>query len=210
MSLKPAVALVVLVLTAPSCVSEAPLTSSVQGTVLAEDGQPLVDATVYGLPELDMIHQIRTQTDGDGRFFLKQIPPGAVYLHAFKESDWYPYDFFSFFNTRTGPSGKVTVEPGATKEDVVIQMGRRAGALDIEIADENGAMLTEGVGLTFTRDDIPGNYGRGAGASIHSLLVPAVPFTMTIEAEGYKTWRSGVIKPESRKTLHITVRMQRL
>ena len=183
---------------------QVPAAGSVGGVVLREDGQPLAGATVCGLPEQDMGHQIRTTADVQGKFLLEQVPAGGVYLLAFKETEWYPYNFFSFFSSGPQPSPKVAVGAGKITDNAVIHLGPPAGALNIEVVDQSGTALSEGV----NRDDIPGEYRRGAAASTYLLLVPAVPFHMTVEAPGYEPWHSGVIKPESRKALNVVVRLK--
>src|SRR5271157_3806575 len=80
-----------------SAAQDGAITGSVTGVVLDAERRPLPGATVYGLPEKDMRKQFRTTTDAAGEFTLSNIPAGYVYLHAFKEHDGYPYDFFSFF-----------------------------------------------------------------------------------------------------------------
>jgi hypothetical protein len=206
LSLRLATCLVALVLTPRPSASQSAAIGSIHGLVLRQDGQPLSDATILGLPEEDMRRQIRTTTDNQGKFLLENVPAGLVYVHAFKESDWYPYNFFSFFSGPETPL-RVRVEAGRTSEKAVIHLGPPAGALNIEVFDQNGAPLPEGVNLVFRRDDIPGDYRRGANASTRLLLVPAVPFHLTVEAQGYQPWHSGVLTPEPQKALDIALRM---
>ena len=70
---------------------------SIRGVVLDRDGRTLPGAKVYGLPEQNMLRQIGTTADDTGRFTMSDVPAGTVYVSAFKESDGYPYNFFSFF-----------------------------------------------------------------------------------------------------------------
>ena len=195
-------------LTQAAFLAQVPPTGSIRGTVLTEDGQPVAKATVYGLREPDMTHQFRTTTDDNGRFLLDQIPAGSIHLSAFKESDWYPDNFFAFFSTGTETSVEAAVDAGKATENVVIHTGPKAGKLNLEIVNMDGARVSEGVNLIFTRDGMRGDYRRGGGG--YPILVPAVPFSLTVEAPGYQPWRSGLIKPESMKTTDITVRLRHL
>jgi hypothetical protein len=208
MRLKLGIAVAAFALTRAPSIAQAPHAGSIRGLVLTEDGKPLANATVYGLRELDMTHQLRTTTDDKGQFLLEKIPAGSIYLLAFKESDWYPYNFFAFFAAGAGKPTTVAVEGGKTTENRAIHMGPRAGALNLDIVDVNGATVSDGVNLIFTRDGMPGDYQRGGGG--YPILVPTVPFRLTVEAPGYQPWHSGVIKPESTKTLDIAVQMKPL
>jgi hypothetical protein len=103
---------------------------TIEGIVLDEQGKPLPDAVVYGLPEKDMRNQLHTTTDKDGRFTLHNVPVGGVYLSAFKESAWYPYNFFSFFITPDQKTpNEVQAKDGETTKGAVIQLGERAARL---------------------------------------------------------------------------------
>ena len=72
---------------------------SVAGVVLDDEGRFIRDATVYALPEKDMRKQLTTSTDEQGRFLLKAVPTGSVYIDAYKENDGLPHNFFAFFKT---------------------------------------------------------------------------------------------------------------
>lgn len=204
--------------------TETPHRGSVQGVVLDGVGKPLPGATVYALPEMDMLKQIRATTDAAGKFTVNDIPEGGVYLGAFKERDGYPYNFFSFFlMPGERRPDKVNVKAGETTKDVVIQLGAKAAYLSIKITDEHGMFLDEGthLGYVFTRPDIPANrgyYERGANLKGETLMVPPVPFRLTVEAKGYETWhyggkgwqgQEGLITLKSGETLNLTIRLKR-
>lgn len=179
---------------------------SVEGVVLDEQGEPLPKATVFGLPEEDMGHQIRTTADWEGRFTLGGVPPGWVYLHAYKESAGYPYDFFAFFNTKDRKPVKVHIEAGKMTSNVVLKLGPRAAHLDFTIIDQDGMPLKSDSQLLFVRDDIPGTYRRGGTTG--SILVPPVPFRLTVEAQGYQPWKSDLIDLKSGQVLQIVARLK--
>ena len=186
-----------------------PPSGSVQGIVLDDHEQPLPDATVYALPEGDMLHQLRTRTGPEGTFTLDGVPPGGVYVHAYKESAGYPYDFFSFFCAYDRPLIKTHVEAETVTRGVVVRLGARAGRLNIEVTDQDGTPVNAypGIQLSFDRDDIPGPYRMGARAK-ESLLIPPVPFRLTVEAQGYEPWKSGVIALKSGGTLDLAVHLR--
>ena len=68
-----------------------------QGSILDREGVPVARAIVYALPEQEMSKPIFATADDEGKFILKDIPAGHAYISAYKESDGYPYNFFSFF-----------------------------------------------------------------------------------------------------------------
>lgn len=188
---------------------------SATGVVLDSAGKPLAGATVYALPELDMLHQIRTSTDSAGRFTLRDLPPGSVYLDAFKESDGYPYNMFSFFKSpgeRTPV--KIKIAAGKVTANVVLQMGLRAAYLQFDITNDDGSPVDGEV--LFDRLDMPGPYSRGVNAR-ELLMVPPVPFRLTFRAAGYlpwhyggKRWRAqeGLITLKSGETMRIPIHLK--
>jgi carboxypeptidase family protein len=179
---------------------------SIQGIVFDGNGKPLAGATVYGLPEQNMNREVDATSDAAGRFVLSELPEGDVYVSAFKESAWYPCNFFAFFLSPGGNTpNKVAVKAGETTKGVAIQLGQRAARLNLEIMDQNGKPIEEGVALTFTRPDQPGPFSSGSTGK-ESFLVPAVPFRLTVEAKGFKPWRTDgllVLKPEETRQLSI-------
>lgn len=202
-----AIVVIGLTLARATSLAQSPPVGSVRGVVLADDGQPLSGATVFAVREQDMTHQMRTTTDDRGRFRLEGVPVDSVDLSAFKDTDWYPYNFFSFFHTVSGIPARIAVKGGVTTDNVVIRMGPRAGALNLKVLDAGGTTIEEGVSLVFAREDMPGEYRRGGGG--YPILVPPVPFRLTVEAPGCQPWHSNVLKPESTKTIDLTVRMKR-
>jgi hypothetical protein len=189
---------------------------SATGVVLDSAGKPLSGATVYALPKEDMLHQIRTSTDSEGRFTLRGLPPGGEYLGAFKESDGYPYNFFSFFKSpgdRTPVEIKITA--GKVSPNIVLQLGLRAAYIQLDITNDDGSPL--GGALSFDRPDIPGPYRRGVSAN-ELLMVPAVPFRLMFEAVGYLPWHyggerwrgnSGFITLKPGETMHLQIHPKR-
>lgn len=183
---------------------------SVHGVVVDERNQPIRRATVYGFPEHDVRRQIRVISSTDGEFDLENVPPGVVYISAFKESDGYPYNFFAFYTTTARAVIKVNVEPERRAESAVIQLGPKAASLRINITDQDGVPFVGKATLRFTREDVPGIYSIAAELPSHSMLVPPVPFRFTIEVSGYQLWTSGLVAAASGETLEIPVRLKPL
>lgn len=193
-----------------------PGSGSVEGIVLDGNGAPLSHAVAYALPEQDMTKPISVTADETGKFVLKDVPAGIVYVAAFKESAGYPYNFFSFFIMPGERMPKIEVKSGETTKDVVVQLGVKAARLNIQITDGEGHPLDRNVQLTFTRLDMPGYYQTAAKRS-KSLQVPPVPFRLTAEAEGYETWhyggdkwmgKEGLISLKSEESFNVSIRLR--
>jgi hypothetical protein len=193
---------------------------SVQGIVLDGDGNPLPGARVSAHPFTDMVNsRIYTDTDEAGRFDLRGIPAGGVYLRAFKESDGYPYNNFAFYIMPGEVMPQIHIDPGETVKGVVIQLGARAAHLNIQLTDSDGVPLKQGGGLVFDRLDQPGPTGRYERSSHaqESLLVPPVAFRLTVEVKGYEAWHyggkhwredAGIISLKSGESLALIVRLK--
>jgi hypothetical protein len=175
--------------------------AAIYGTVLDGNRRPLPSATIFAIPEMGgPAKERRTISDSAGKFSLTSLAEGTFYLQAFKPSDGYPYNFFSFYLMpgEVVPN-KVTLNSGEKKTDVVIQLGERAAYLMFKVTDEGGNVLRDGFNVTFSRPDQP---GAETGPSIdpHSddrldlskpLLVPPVPFRATVTRGGYQAWHFG-------------------
>jgi hypothetical protein len=202
-----------------------PSLGSVEGVVLGEDNRPLSGASVYGLPEKDMRREIWATSDNAGRFTLQNVPAGNVYVLAFKESEGYPNKFYAFYKVKTAHSSvKLEIKPGETA-NVTIQLGPKAAYLKVDAINEKGKPVTVG-SYQLDRDDVPGPYGTsvstdprlvGVGFINGVMLVPPVPFRLTVRADGYEPWRyggsrwqtnHGLIALKSGQTLVLHVRLK--
>jgi hypothetical protein len=190
---------------------------SVQGVVLDQQSKPIPNASVYANLEEDMRRPVAvTTTDSAGKFLLRDLPPKRVYIYAYKESDGYPNGFAAFFALPNDQSLVVTkVEAGQTTT-ITIKRGARSAYLKVHIMDENGSRI--GAGLTLTREDQHGDsYAMGTDGEV-SMLVPPVPFRLTVDAEGYEDWhygganwqgKAGLIALKSDQTLSLDVRLRK-
>jgi hypothetical protein len=191
-----------------------PATGSVEGTVLDGEGKPLPGATVF---VGTLAKGPRTKTDAGGRFRLNGLSAGNIGLLAYKESDGYPYDMFSFFLMPGEQIPKLDVAAGETVRGVVIHLGARAAYLKLEVTDESGLPVDSN--LSFSRPDLGryGDYRRSAKAN-DVILVPPVPFRLTIEAEDFEPWHyggadwqtaKGLVRLKSGEVLALSIHLQR-
>jgi hypothetical protein len=196
----------------PSQVDNSGSYGSIRGSVLAENSKPIEGATVYVLPASDMRHEIRTQTDHEGNFVISNLPLGEAYISAYDEDLGYPYNFFSFFLIPGQQPQKIVISAKTESSEFIIKLGAKAARLFLEIVDEAGVPITEPAQLIFNRPDLPGDYKRGAGASV-SLLVPPVPFRLSVQVKGFRKWtyqnKSGgdMLHPHSEEIVKLTVHL---
>ncbi len=198
---------------------------TIQGVVLGQDSKPILGANVWALAG-DVRYPIATTSDAAGTFTLRDVPDGDVYVLAFKESEGYPYPFYAFYRTKNDRSTiKVGNKAGIVTSGVTFQLGPKAAYLKIDASDENGAPLQ--VGLQLDRDDTPGSYSTsvptdprlvGVGFIKGVMLVPPVPFRLTVSANGYIPWhyggpnyagKAGLIMLKSGQTLNLAVRLHK-
>jgi hypothetical protein len=187
---------------------------SIRGTVLTEKGEPLEGATVYVLPSSNMRNEMRAQTDLNGNFVVSGIPQGRAYVSAFDEEQGYPYNFFSFFLMPGEEPKQINVSTKSRIDNVMIRFGAKAARLTLDIVDDAGRPIEDSAQLIFTRPDLPGNYKRSAGPNV-SLLVPPVPFHLTVQVKGFKPWdyqnESGdnMLRPRSDEAVKLTAHLAR-
>lgn len=161
-------------------------TASVTGTVQDGNGSPISGANVQAILESDYKKQFPDITDSNGRFAISELPAGTFFLQAYKESDGYPQSFFAFFSRPGMQFPSITLKPGEAISGAVIKLGAKAARINLDIASQDGKPLD--AALSFSRPDVVnGSYSVGVNSKT-SLLVPPVPFKLTVESNGYKPW----------------------
>ena len=184
-------------------------TGSIEGSVRDLNNRPIAQANVYAYTMENMRRRVTAVTNANGRFVLRDLPPGSYRIHAYKESEGYADNFFSFFNNSRKGWLAVNVQAGRTTRDVVLELGPKYATLKLSVRDESNRP-TDG-SLTFVRFDDPKRpYSRGGDLSGElTMLVPTVPFRFTVEKEGYKRWTSERLSPQPGQTISITAVLSR-
>lgn len=200
------ISLLLLIAVVPSTQAQESL-GSIEGFVRDLSGKPITDATVYGYRVENVRHRITTTTDSSGKFIFREVSPGGYNIHAFKESEGYADTMFSFFANGNKKAWRPVSVQANRKININLTLGPRYAVLKISIRDQNGN--PSGASLTFIRLDDPKRpYQRGGDLSGDvSMLVPAVPFRLRVEREGYTPWDSDVLRPQSGQTVSVNARL---
>ena len=191
-----------------------PLVGDVEGIVLDQRGKPIANADIEVKGE-QIGRGLLTKTDSAGRFTLQNLPPGVIYIYASKEKDGYLRGFSNFNAVPNDQSLiSVTVEAEQTTR---VTIKRRAGAyLKLNVTDEKGHRVPYGVELR--RDDQPGQFWRESMSPGEKLQVPAVPFRLSVQSDGYTDWhygganyagKVGLVMLKPGQTLALDVRLQK-
>ena len=187
----------------------------IEGTVIYEDGRPVMNATVSASPTEGLIGKIpSTDTDEMGHFWIKHLWLVRYEATAKKEDEGYP-DMPSYFydDGKTDRVALTVRQPSAT---VTVLLGPKAGILVGTVADAViGAPLNPCV--DFRRASDPNNFISGTGLvnAKYRVLVPSDrEVMMKIWYEGHLPWyypgatnkseaESFHLKPGEERILHI-------
>jgi hypothetical protein len=187
-------------------------TGGASGVVLDAKGKPLAGATVFLEGAL---HSPSAVTDSEGRFLIRGFS-GDWGLSAYKEADGYPYNFAAFLHTPGEQFPYIHVVPGQVTGNVVIQLGPKPATIRFDVKDEHGRLLS--ARAVFSRPDMPQISDYIEIVSNNSVLVPAVPLRLVVQAEGYEDWHFGgagwktpnsLIRLKPAETLTLPIQLQR-
>jgi hypothetical protein len=122
-------------------------TCTVSGIVIrAQDSAPLKNATVYLANDADREHRIATKTSADGRFALKNVPPGQYKLRVSRNG----YVEQELNQKKPGdPGATFTLRAGRRIDDLVFKLAR-AAVITGKVFDEDGEPMV-GVSVRATR-----------------------------------------------------------
>jgi hypothetical protein len=182
---------------------------AVQGRVLDELGKPLPGARVYADPVGDAaISKLRFVTTGkEGDFILEEVTPGMNVICAAKEEAFYPDTGAAALVTDPAALPRVRVEEGKLTPSVTVRV-TKGGRLTGSILDSVDGQPVKDSRIHLSRGDDPRldiSTGPDEQARFEFVL-PSKPFRLTVEAKGYKPWRTDgllTLKPEETRTLSI-------
>ena len=184
---------------------------AVQGRVLDELGKTLSGARVYADPvnvkdaPIGKVRFVTTSEEGD--FILEQVVPGVNVICAAKEEAFYPDTGAAALATDPAALPRVRVEEGKLTPSVTVRL-TKGGKLMGSILDSVNGQPVKDARIRLSRGDDPRLYistGPDEQARFE-FVVPSKPFRFTVEAKGYKPWRTDgllILKPEETRSLSI-------
>lgn len=187
----------------PASAQETP--GSIEGVIRDLSRAPVSDASVYAYDYYNFRTRINTTADSNGRFVLRDLPPGTYSVHAYKESDGYPDTFFSFFDVGNHNAWRREQVQAGHMTNVDLELGPKYAVLKLSIMDKKGNPL--GGSIDFTRGKPGVSNPEFSTGYRPEILVPPVPFRFRIKAEGYRIWSSKLLSPRSGGIVSLTVRL---
>jgi hypothetical protein len=183
--------LVVLFLGMSGCLL-AQTSGTIKGIVLDEQRKPLTRAEVrvaetkpfYGSRVLDF-----HETDADGQFAIERLTWGTYAVMARKEESGYADMGLAFYSNLKVP--KVTLSPTAPVAEVTVQLGPKAGLLDIVSLTDTvtGENILDSGRITVRRVKNPNFLIATSTKMLRPLFVPALTeVSVEITAPGYEPW----------------------
>ena len=190
---------------------------AVEGVVVDQQGKPIANMDIDVYWQEDMQTRIGSaKTDSAGKFVAHDLPAELILIYAFKEKAGYLRGFSNFNSVPNDDSiVGVKVEAGQTATTTIKRKAMGA-YLKLNVTDENGQRLLYVV--TLRRDDQPGQFWRKSMAPGDTLQVPAVPFRLSIQSDGYAEWhyggpnyagRVGLVTLKPGQTLSLDARLQK-
>jgi 5-hydroxyisourate hydrolase-like protein (transthyretin family) len=164
---------------------------TITGYVLDAEGKPVVRAEVFAENVNAPMGKLRVvYTDNEGRFSIENLASGAYVVQVAKEEDGYPPTHSAFHFGGSSMAPQVFVYENQVTPEVLIRLGPKA-AVSGQITDVKTGKPIKNARLTLRRaDDSDNSYSTGLNESGQfEVLVPSGPFTITVSAPGYRTWK---------------------
>jgi hypothetical protein len=173
---------------------------TISGTVVGEDGAPLVAAKVNAdavdnRPTGSLVRYV--ETDSNGQFVIDQLRWGKYRVFAKKEDAGYPDLQWSFYSNDVFPT--VVVASSTPTVKLRIHLGPKAGILVGSVTDAiTGAPVNPGFKLS-----LAGDRAKWISTSMPSgyrvFLPPSTDVLLEVSAQGYETWYYGGLADLSRR-----------
>src|SRR6266545_82118 len=169
-------------------------TGAIQGRVLNPEGRPVSGAEVHALrSDLTTGKLPAAYTDNRGRFLIEDLIPGRYTVSAAKNEDGYPNTSSAFHSFGRVNAPQVSVDSQKVTPGIVIRLGPKAARLVgyiVDVETNKAIQNLQNVQVTLRRVDHP-DYAYSTGPNLEGrfdLLVPSVPFTISVKALGYEVW----------------------
>jgi hypothetical protein len=167
----------------------------IKGQVLAEDGTPTPNVSVYTVPIGKPRGGITPleRTDLLGRFLIQGLVEGEVTVHAYKFEDGYPDTNFGFYgNPNDSQAPAVMVRPGQTSM-TTITLGPKSAYLVGSVKDsKTGSAIKASFKLIrWDHENVWISTAPVDDSGEFRLNVPSqTDFRVEVSAKTYKPWTS--------------------
>jgi hypothetical protein len=161
-----------------------PLDGQIKGTVTDQSGSPVVDVTVYAVPQFLAFNGIKprtVKTNRNGEFdFRGGFQLGAYKLYSQKGEDGYPDPFKSFYADSKFEVPKVVLTKAHNSATVKLTLGSKVGVVAGQVIDADSGVATKAL-LVFIDED--GNRREIlADGSFRVSLPPGKDLTLLVTA----------------------------
>lgn len=198
-------------------------TGKISGTVVDKSGSPVKHITVEAVPldspPADGIfpHGV---SDQRGRFAitvpLDRLSPGEAsslrwLLYPYQESRYYPDLVNRFYDTAGERTRIVTLSSAKPQASVQLKLGRRAGALKMEVKNAATGILVRSSRCTLDWAEDPSRALkiRVSGGLLTVLLPSNTNLRLTLSSDGYRRWTyPGAINVGPGHTMMLDVHLQ--
>lgn len=187
----------------------------ITGVVVDEVGRPLAKAMVHITEQKGFVGHRPVQayeTDEQGHFAINRVPWGSYLVLAGKEDAGYPDTKLAFYSNLEVPT--VTLSPMFPKADVRVQLGPKAGVLELSpVTDAVTGKKIESPSITLRRSQNPDLFITTSAAGARILVPSETDILLEVSAPGYKPSASsdGIantrirLKPEEVRKLAVSL-----
>jgi len=154
----------------------------ITGTVLGQDGQPIVGAYVMAVESLhqSLDNPPSAKSDSKGQFQISGLPLRNYHVYASKTQDGYPNADPAYDEENQSAIALSQDRPSAS---VVISI-RKAGIVRLDVADKATGKRVSGR----YKLSVPRRWETGGEISNPLLIHPWTDVMLEVSAKGYKTW----------------------
>lgn len=185
---------------------------AVEGMVMNATGRPVAGAKVYAAPvgREDLRGRLTTATsDQEGRFVIPHVLAGTAMIMARKEEEGYCNTLYALFVENLATLPTVTVAEGQVSRGVSVVLPSCA-KLNGTVKDRKSGALIPEAHIRLSREDNPHLDLRMSVDGQFQFVLPKLPYTIEVDAPGYRAWKKSGFKLEPDTVTTIEVYLDRV